>query len=58
MMKGVTIMTDEQSGRRIAQLDLTHLSRKRTEVEDLIDILIAEACKSEKDFSWESIKRI
>lgn len=56
-MKGVTIMTEEKSGKRIAQLDLSLLSKNTKELEDLFDILIAESRKDEKDISWNEIKK-
>jgi hypothetical protein len=56
-MKGLTIMTDESSGRRIAQLDLTLLSKNSARLEDVFDLLIAESRKDEKEFSWEDIRK-
>jgi len=56
-MKGVTIMTEEKSGRRIAQLDLTVLSKQIETLQDVLDVLIAEARKSEKDTAWGMIKK-
>jgi hypothetical protein len=56
-MKGLTIMTEESSGRRIAQLDLTLLSKSKTSLEDVFDLLIAESRKDEQEFSWEEIRK-
>ncbi len=56
-MKGVIIMTEEKSGRRIAQLDLSLLSKNTKELEELFDVLISESRKDEKDFSWSAIKK-
>ena len=50
-------MTEEKSGKRIAQIDLTHLSKHTEELDDLFDTLIAESRKDEKDISWEEIKK-
>jgi len=56
-MKGLTIMTDESSGRRIAQLGLTLLSKNSAQLEDVFDLLIAESRKDEKEFSWGEIRK-
>ncbi len=56
-MKGLTKMTEESSGKRIAQLDLTLLSKSKTSLEDVFDLLIAEARKDEQEFSWEEIRK-
>lgn len=56
-MKGLTIMTEESIGRRIAQLDLTLLSKSKTSLEDVFDLLIAESRKDEQEFSWEEIRK-
>jgi len=50
-------MTEEKSGKRIAQLDLTHLAKHSDELEELFDVLIAEARKDEKEIKWSSIKK-
>jgi hypothetical protein len=57
VMRGVTIMTEEKSGKRIAQLDLTHLSKHSEELGELFDMLIAEARKDEKETAWKDIKK-
>ena len=50
-------MTDEKSGRRIAQIDLSLVGKQSRDLEELFDVLIAEARKNEKDYSWDSIKK-
>ena len=50
-------MSDEKSGKRIAQVDLSYLSSKNENIEDLLDVLVAEARIHEKEFSLESIKK-
>lgn len=46
-------MTEESSGRRIAQLDLTLLSKNKTDLEDVFDLLIAESRKAEMEARTE-----
>jgi hypothetical protein len=56
-MKCITIMTEEGSGRKIAQIDLGRLAKHSGEFEDFFDRLIAEARKEEKDVSLDSINK-
>lgn len=56
-MKGVIIMTEEKSGKKIAQLDLSYLVKSKEDIEEVLDILIAEARKEEKNIPWDSIKK-
>jgi len=55
-MKGITIMTEEATGKKIAQIDLSRLVKHSAEFEDFFDRLIAESRKNEKDISLASIK--
>ena len=56
-MKGITIMSDEKNGKRIAQVDLSYLTSKNQNVEDLLDVLVAEARVHEKEFSLSHVKK-
>ena len=49
-------MTEEGTGKKIAQIDLARLVKHSGEFEDFFDRLIAEARKSEKDVTWSAIK--
>ncbi len=56
-MKAVSFVTDETHNRRYAQIDLKGIAKYNDEkLEDLMDIIIAEARKDEKSISWESVK--
>jgi hypothetical protein len=55
-MKGITIMTEEGTGKKIAQIDLSRLVKHSAEFEDFFDRLIAESRKNEKDIAWSDIK--
>ena len=57
-MKSATILTDKKRNRNILQIDLTTLSKHPQEVEDLVDVIIAESRKNEKDISFEDAKKI
>ena len=56
-MKGITIMTEEGTGKKIAQIDLSRLAKHSAEFEDFFDRLIAESRKTEKDVSLDTIKK-
>lgn len=56
-MKGVSFVTDETRKRRYAQIDLKGIAKYDDEaLEDLMDIIIAEARKDEKSIAWETVK--
>ncbi|MCW3121789.1 MAG: hypothetical protein JWQ38_1281 [Flavipsychrobacter sp.] len=56
-MKGISFVTDETHNRRYAQIDLKGIAKYDDDaLEDLMDILIAEARKDEKSVPWESVK--
>lgn len=56
-MKGLTIMTEEGTGKKIAQIDLSRLLKYSSEFEEFFDRLVAEARKDEKDIPWKAIKK-
>ena len=56
-MKGVSFVTDETQNRRYVQIDLKGIAKYDDEkLEDLMDLLIAEARKGEKSIPWENVK--
>jgi hypothetical protein len=57
-MKSVTFLTDKKRNREILQIDLKTLSKYPDEVEDLVDVIIAESRKNEKSISMENAKKI
>ena len=56
-MKGIAIFKDEKSNRRILQVDIKEVAKRPNQFEDLMDTLIAEARKDEKEIGWDSVKR-
>jgi hypothetical protein len=56
-MKGVTIFRDEKNNKRILQVDLKEVAKYPDEFEDMIDMLVAEDRKGEKEISWEEVKK-
>jgi hypothetical protein len=56
-MKGVTILKDEKSNKKILQADISEIAKNPSKFEDLVDVIIAEARSDEKKISWEAAKR-
>lgn len=55
-MKGVTIIRDETLNKRFVQIDLEELELHQNEMEDLMDLIIAESRKDDEEVSWEELK--
>lgn len=56
-MKGITFITDETHKKRFVQIDLEQLEKHQGEIEDLLDVIIAESRKDDENISWEELKR-
>jgi len=56
-MKGVTFITDETHNKRFVQIDLDKLEKHQDEIEDLLDVIVAESRKGEEEISWEELKK-
>jgi hypothetical protein len=56
-MKGITFITDETRKKRFVQIDLEQLEKHQGEIEDLLDVIIAESRKDDETISWEDLKK-
>ncbi len=56
-MKGFSLVDDKASKKRFLQIDIKELVKNPQKFEDMIDILVAEERKSEKDIPWEDVKK-
>ncbi len=56
-MKGVTFLNDKKRNKRFVQIDLDHLEAHQNELEDFLDMVIAESRKHDEEVSWESVKK-
>jgi hypothetical protein len=56
-MKGVTILKDEKTNRKILQVDIKEIAKNPDDFEDLIDILVSEARRNEPKRTLEEVKR-
>ena len=57
-MKNVSFITDETKKRRYAQLDLKKIAHlKHDELEEILDIIIAEARRDDEKISIEEFEK-
>lgn len=56
-MKGVNFITDDKNQKIAVQIDFKTLERYEEEIEDLLDVIVAEARKDEPKRSWEEVRR-
>jgi hypothetical protein len=56
-MKSAVLLTNKKDNSNILQIDLKSLSKYPNEVEELIDVIVAESRKGEKDISFETVKK-
>jgi hypothetical protein len=56
-MKGVNYITDEKNKRTAVIIDLKTIERHQEEIEDLLDVIVAESRKDEPKRSWEDVKK-
>ena len=56
-MKGVRYITDEGNQRKSVVIDIETIEKHPEEVEDLMDVIVAEARKHEPKRSWEDVKK-
>jgi hypothetical protein len=55
-MKGISVLYDETRKKRIVQIDMDVVERKREELDDLLDLLVAESRKDDEMIPWEKAK--
>jgi len=56
-MKGFSLIDDKTNKKKILQIDVKELVKNPQKFEDMIDVLIAEERKAEKDIPWEDVKK-
>lgn len=56
-MKGVIILKEEKTNRKILQVDIKEIAKRPAEFEELMDILVAEARRDEKKIPWETARK-
>lgn len=56
-MKGVDFITDDKNRRKAVVIEIKTIEQYPEEVEDLIDVIVAESRKDEPKRSWEEVKK-
>lgn len=56
-MKGVSFVTNDKNEKIAVQIDMKVLERHQEQVEDILDIIIAENRKDDEDISWEQARK-
>ena len=57
-MKGVRVLLDEATNKRIIQIDVEEVDPNDELLEDVIDIILAEDAKDDEKFDWEDVKKV
>lgn len=57
-MKGVRVLYDETTHKRIIQIDVDEVDEADELLEDLVDTILAENAKDEEKYDWEDVKRM
>lgn len=56
-MKGVSYITDGHNKKKAVVIDLKTIENNQDEIEDLLDIIVAESRKDEPTIGWEEMKK-
>jgi len=56
-MKGVNFITDDKNRRKAVIIELKTIEQHQEEIEDFLDVIIAESRKDEPKRSWEEVKK-
>ena len=56
-MKGVSFATNDKNEKIAVQLDLKMLGKHQEEIQDILDVIIAESRENDEDVSWTSAKK-
>lgn len=56
-MKGVNFITDDKNRRTAVIIELKTIEQHQEQVEDFLDVIIAESRKGEPKRNWEDVKK-
>ena len=56
-MKGVSFVTNDKNEKIAVQIDLKTLGKHQEEIEELLDVIIAEGRKDDEEVDWADAKR-
>ncbi len=55
-MKGVSYITDDKNRKKAVVIEMKTLVQYDEQIEDLLDVIIAESRKDEPTVAWEDVK--
>ncbi len=55
-MKGVSYITDDKNRKKAVVIEMKTLVQYDEQIEDLLDVIIAESRKNEPTVAWEDVK--
>ena len=55
-MKGVRVLQDEASKKRFVQIEMDLIAHRREEVDEMLDLIVAESRKDDEMVPWEKAK--
>jgi hypothetical protein len=56
-MKGISYITDNKSRKKAVVIDMKTLQKYDKQIEDLLDVIIAESRVEEPSIPWETVKK-
>jgi len=56
-MKGVNFITDDKNRRKAVIIQLKTIEQYPEDIEDLLDVIVAESRRDEPKRSWEEVKK-
>jgi len=56
-MKGVDFITDDKNRRKAVVIEIKTIEKHPEEIEDLIDVIVAESRRDEPKRSWDDVKK-
>ncbi len=56
-MKGVSYITDDKNRRKAVVIDIETIEKHPDQIEDLMDVIVAESRKDEPKRDWEEVKK-
>ena len=56
-MKGISYITDSKNSKKAVVIDFKTIEKYDENLEDLFDVILAEARKDEPSSSWDDVKK-
>jgi quinol monooxygenase YgiN len=56
-MKGISYITDSHNKKKAVVIELKVIEHHQKEIEDLLDVIVAESRKDDTTVTWEEVKK-